>query len=419
MLAYNKLTRTLCCIAAIYMAQGVHAEEAQNNQDTPKVAETLATPQQDRISDVVIGRDLETLKTAQSRIAKLNNNGIEAENYFLVKAQAWLDFAMHEYYENDRSQVIENALAESYKLIKEMEAANNSISMDTLVIPESVRLREDLWKIAAELKQHQGFACAAAPIAELEVRLVWAGHEHQELGWRHAREHFAAAERLAKKARKLADNCFCPPEEKPCPMMVAKAVEPTQDVLDKSKVRPKKPFAEPVVIPEVSSEPIDLVNVPNNVHFGLDKSDINEKGALILDRVAEILKAYPHMTAILVGHTDSRASKAYNLALSERRAKSVLNYLIKKGIDKARFSYQAEGFNKLKTAEDELLGHALSRRVEIAYFGENIISYDQTGDIVVEEMRKEKAAKQAKSKRSSTPKKVSKKVKTGSKQLKK
>lgn len=410
MLAYNKLTRTLCCIAAIYMAQGVHAEEAQNKQDTPKVAETLATPQQDRISDVVIGRDLETLKTAQSRIAKLNNNGIEAENYFLVKAQAWLDFAMHEYYENDRSQVIENALAESYKLIKEMEAANNSISMDTLVIPESIRLREDLWKIAAELKQHQGFVCAAAPIAEMEVRLVWAGHEHEELGWRHAREHFAAAERLAKKARKLADNCFCPPEEKPCPMMVAKA-EPVQDVLDKSRVRPKKPFAEPVVIPEVSSEPIDLVNVPRNVHFALDKSDINEKGALILDRVAEILKAYPHMTAILVGHTDSRASKAYNLALSERRAKSVLNYLIKKGIDKARFSYQAEGFNKLKTAEDELLGHALSRRVEIAYFGENIISYDQTGDIVVEEMRKAKAAKAARNMSKKVPKKSKPSVK--------
>ena len=57
--------------------------------------------------------------------------------------------------------------------------------------------------------------------------------------------------------------------------------------------------------------------------------------------------------------------------------------------------------------------------MEIAYFGENIISYDQTGDIVVEEMRKAKAAKQAKSKRSSTPKKESKKVKTGSKKLKK
>jgi len=406
MLAYNKLTRTLCCIVALYMAQGVQAEEIKTTNETSNIAETLATPQQDRISDVVIGRDLTTLKTAQDRIAKLNNNGTDAENYFLVKAQAWLDFAMHEYYENDRTEVIEHALAESYKLIKEMEAANNQISMDTLLIPESVRLREDLWKIAAELKQHQGFACAAAPIAEMEVRLVWAGHEHEELGWRHAREHFAAAERLAKKARKLADNCFCPkPEEKPCPMVAVAPEQPTQDVLDKIKKRPKKPFAEPVVVPEVSAEPIDLVNVPNNVHFGLDKADINEKGALILDRVAEILKAYPHMTAILVGHTDSRASKAYNLALSERRAKSVLNYLVKKGIDKARFSYQAEGFNKLKTNEDELLGHALSRRVEIAYFGENIISYDQTGDIVMEEMRKAKAAKASRKQNKATIKK--------------
>ena len=166
-------------------------------------------------------------------------------------------------------------------------------------------------------------------------------------------------------------------------------------MLDMTKKRPKAP------------EPLALVNVPRNVHFGLDKSNINEKAVVILDRVAEILQAYPHMTAILVGHTDSRASKAYNLALSERRAKSVLNYLVKKGIDKSRFSYQAEGFNKLKTAEDELLGHALSRRVEIAYIGENIQSYDQTGDVVVEEMLKAKAAK------------ANKKTKTVSKKRKK
>jgi hypothetical protein len=61
----------------------------------------------------------------------------------------------------------------------------------------------------------------------MEVRLVWAGHEHQELGWRHAREHFAAAERLAKRAKKLVDNCFCPkPEDKPCPMIAVAPVEP-------------------------------------------------------------------------------------------------------------------------------------------------------------------------------------------------
>jgi outer membrane protein OmpA-like peptidoglycan-associated protein len=350
-------------------------------------------PEAKRITDQNVGVDLSILRQTQDRIAKLNTLGTGADNYYLVKAQAWLDFATQEYYVNDRGPVTDQALFQARDLIERMEQAQQNISLDTPVIAESERLREDLWEIAAELKKHQGFACAAAPLAEMEVRLVWAGHENKELGWRHAREHFAAAERLAKRAQKLADNCFCPkPEDKPCPMVAAQATP------------------EPVVVPKVIDEVkpvLSLVNVPRNVHFALDKSDINEKGALILDRVAEILKAYPHMTAILVGHTDSRASKAYNLALSERRAKSVLNYLVKKGIDKSRFSYQAEGFNKLKTAEDELLGHALSRRVEIAYLGENIISYDQTGDVVVEEMLKAKAAK------------ANKKTKTVSKKRKK
>ena len=391
MWAYNKLTRIALLAVAMSHTHLVFADDMPA-ESKPVVEETLSTPQQARISDVVIGRDLTVLKTAQDRIAKLNNNGVEAENYYLVKAQAWLDFAMHEYYENDRTQVIENALAEAYVLITQMEAASNQISMDTKVIPESVRLREDLWTIAGELKQHRGFVCASAPIAEMEVRLVWAGHENKELGWRHAREHFAAAERLAKRAKKLADNCFCPkPEDKPCPMVAAQATP------------------EPVVVPKVIDEVkpvLSLVNVPRNVHFALDKSNINTKAALVLDKIVQILDAYPNMNIRLVGHTDSRASKAYNLALSERRAKSVLSYLINKGIDSNRMGIRGEGFNDLKTAEDELIAHALSRRVEIEYFGETIESYDQTGDVVVEEMRKEKAAKAARNVSKKAPKKA-------------
>ena len=390
MWAYNKLTRIALLAVAMSHTHLVFADDMPA-ESKPVVEETLSTPQQARISDVVIGRDLTVLKTAQDRIAKLNNNGVEAENYYLVKAQAWLDFAMHEYYENDRTQVIENALAEAYVLITQMEAASNQISMDTKVIPESVRLREDLWKIAAELKAHQGFACAAAPIAEMEVRLVWAGHEHQELGWRHAREHFAAAERLAKRAKKLVDNCFCPkPEDKPCPMIAVAPVEP-----------------EPTTAPVTQKTQMRLVNVPRNVHFGLDKSNLNTKAVLVLDKVIMILKEYPNIDIRLVGHTDSRASQAYNLALSERRAKSVLKYLQQQGIGPNRMGMRGDGFNELKTAEDELIAHALSRRVEIEYFGEKIESYDQTGDVVVEEMLKAKAAK------------ANKKTKTVSKKRKK
>jgi outer membrane protein OmpA-like peptidoglycan-associated protein len=343
----------------------------------------VLNPEATRISDKKIRVDLTILKATQDRIAKLNSNGVGADNYYLVKAQSWLDFAMHEYYENDRSEVIDEALFQAQDLIERMEQADNNITLDTPVINESQRLREDLWTIAGELKQHRGFVCASAPIAEMEVRLVWAGHENKELGWRHAREHFAAAERLAKQARKLVDNCFCPqPEEKPCPLVAAVEPPPTQELLDMRKKRPQKPV-----------EPMALVNVPRNVHFGLDKSNINEKAVVILDRVTEILQAYPKLTIKLIGHTDSRASKAYNQALSERRAQSVLKYLLAKGIAADRIDLRGEGFNSLKTDADELLGHALSRRVEMDYLGETIESYDQTGDLVMEEVRKAKASK--------------------------
>jgi len=376
-------------VALLLAVNSGHAAESQ-----------VLNPEATRISDQKISVDLTVLKATQDRIAKLNSNGVGADNYYLVKAQSWLDFAMHEYYENDRSHVIDEALFQAQDLIERMEQADNNITLDTPVINESQRLREDLWTIAGELKQHRGFVCASAPIAEMEVRLVWAGHENKELGWRHAREHFAAAERLAKRAQKLADNCFCPqPAEKPCPLVAAVEPPPTQEMLDMTKKRPKPP------------EPLALVNVPRNVHFGLDKSNINEKAVVILDRVAEILQAYPNMTIRLIGHTDSRASKAYNQALSERRAQSVLKYLAAKGIAASRIELRGEGFNSLKTDADAIMGHALSRRVEMDYLGETIQSYDQTGDLVMEEVRKAKAAKVKANTSSKKAKKSPKKAK--------
>ena len=139
---------------------------------------------------------------------------------------------------------------------------------------------------------------------------------------------------------------------------------------------------------------------------------------VILDRVTEILQAYPKLTIKLIGHTDSRASKAYNQALSERRAQSVLKYLLSKGVAANRIDLRGEGFNSLKTDANELLGHALSRRVEMDYLGETIESYDQTGDLVMEEVRKAKAVKAANAKKAKSgklPKKVVKPAKKAKK----
>ena len=374
---------TLSLCSALWLAAGVvHAEES------------VVQPQETRISDEVVHADLTGLKLLQDRIARLNAGGVGADNYYLVKAQAWLDFAYHEYYENDRSQVIEQAIGQSAWLVGQMETAVANITLDTPVIEQSQRLREDLWTIAADMKRHQGFACAAAPLAEMEVRLVWAGHENKELGWRHAREHFAAAERLAKRARKLADNCVCPPEAtKPCP------VAETPPVVVETPVLP------PPVVPVVTPEPPPslLVNVPRNVHFALDKSDISGGSVVVLKRVAEILKVYPHMTITLEGHTDSRASKGYNLKLSKRRVDAVRNYLLKLGVAAERMTTIAMGMERTLSAEsDALMNHALSRRVEVAYFGEKIESYAQRDDLQLEAARQ--AAKKTKSKAKSKAK---------------
>lgn len=369
----------------------VSAPAVTANASYEAPAAVLTTPQQDRITDQVITADLNGMKGLQDRIAKLNANGVNADNYYLVKAQAWLDFAMHEYYENDRSLVIEHALAESAELIRQLEAANSNITMDTTVIAESQRLREDLWAISAKLKQHRGFRCAAAALAELEVRLVWAGHENKEMGWRHAREPIGAAERLAQQAQIQVEHCDETSEaQKPCPVL-----EPVKEAPICQAPTPGKPFSQTVLVPEAGPTPIALVNVPRNVHFGLDKSDINEKANIILNRVAEIMAAYPKMKILLIGHTDSRASQAYNQALSERRAKSVLKFLLSKGVAADRMDIRGEGFNNTLADADENMGHALSRRVEVAYLGENIQSYDQTGDLVLEEVRKKAAAAKA------------------------
>jgi hypothetical protein len=90
-------------------------------------------PEAKRITDQNVGVDLSILRQTQDRIAKLNTLGTGADNYYLVKAQAWLDFATQEYYVNDRGPVTDQALFQARNLIERMEQAQQNISLDTLL----------------------------------------------------------------------------------------------------------------------------------------------------------------------------------------------------------------------------------------------------------------------------------------------
>lgn len=102
----------------------------------------------------------------------------------------------------------------------------------------------------------------------------------------------------------------------------------------------------------------------NNLFFDYDSFVIKKESYSELDRLVEYLKKYDIKVQI-IGHTDSIGSKDYNLQLSENRAKAVVSYLIKKGIDPSRL--QAIGKGDSEPIMDNSLKHnrSLNRRVEI------------------------------------------------------
>ncbi|MBN9565437.1 MAG: peptidoglycan-associated lipoprotein Pal [Alphaproteobacteria bacterium] len=77
-------------------------------------------------------------------------------------------------------------------------------------------------------------------------------------------------------------------------------------------------------------------NVGDRVFFAFDRYDVAAEGQAVLHRQAEWLKKYPSTLVVVEGHCDERGTREYNLALGERRAHSVKNYLISLGVDANR-----------------------------------------------------------------------------------
>jgi outer membrane protein OmpA-like peptidoglycan-associated protein len=109
------------------------------------------------------------------------------------------------------------------------------------------------------------------------------------------------------------------------------------------------------------------VLVLNEIYFEYDKSNITKEAAFELDKAVEAMKKYPDLVIMVKAHTDSRGSDKYNMRLSDRRAKSTVQYIISKGIAKERISGQGYGESQPKVkcgdkcTEEE---HAQNRRSE-------------------------------------------------------
>ena len=107
--------------------------------------------------------------------------------------------------------------------------------------------------------------------------------------------------------------------------------------------------------------------VLNPILFDLDKSNIKAQAAFELDKVVAVMNKYPEMVIAVGAHTDSRATDAYNLRLSEARAQSTVQYIISKGISGKRISGKGYGESQPKVSCGDNCSeadHQLNRRSE-------------------------------------------------------
>ncbi|HSM54116.1 MAG TPA: OmpA family protein [Erythrobacter sp.] len=120
-----------------------------------------------------------------------------------------------------------------------------------------------------------------------------------------------------------------------------------------------------VDVTEVDNGQAILVNLPDGVTFDVGSATLKPGFRETLDGVADSLIKYPNSLVDVYGHTDSTGSDAFNQTLSERRAQTVANYMMSRGVSQARIRWQGFGETMPIADNGTEQGRARNRRVEI------------------------------------------------------
>lgn len=125
--------------------------------------------------------------------------------------------------------------------------------------------------------------------------------------------------------------------------------------------------AEPVVLRDEAKVPeatrVEFVN--EDILFAFDSSELSDQTQRILNNMAEYLRTNPRLKATVAGHCDERGTKAYNMALGERRAKSVKNVLVSMGIGADRLSTVSYGEERPVALGKDEMSWAKNRRAQL------------------------------------------------------
>jgi OmpA-OmpF porin, OOP family len=363
----NALPAVAFALSALVIAGCSTSSGQQSNSSTTPAAKQS-------ITDGAIASDYANYETEQGRIKSLNDTGKHrVASYSLAKAQCWLDVSLHEYSRNDRSNFPRLAFEESFKITEYLGkggavGAPANPAMQTPLVNDAAKLRQDLWDAAAKLKGHPGFVCAEQKTACAEVELVHAGNEFNQQQWRHAKPYIQIAEDLIGDAQKAAEACT------PAP------------------VAPRAAVPAPVAVPTPAPAPAPVaapaapVNASANVLFNFDKRDMANVRSYTKDQldtlIGQVKGGAIAVTGIkLIGHADrlnSTGNANYNVQLSQDRVNTIKNYMVNAGVpanlistDFKADTTQIEACTKAKFRSNAELQECLlpNRRVEVVLTG--------------------------------------------------
>ncbi|MGV7105634.1 OmpA family protein [Flavobacterium sp. U410] len=125
-------------------------------------------------------------------------------------------------------------------------------------------------------------------------------------------------------------------------------------------------------------EGIKLTLNENAIRFNLNESSLTTTAKTNLDKLVSVFKDYDDTNIIIYGHTDSSGNDDYNMSLSVKRAESVKNYLVTKGLSGTRFQIVGMGETDPIDTNETKEGMANNRRVEFAIIAnENMVQEAQ------------------------------------------
>lgn len=118
---------------------------------------------------------------------------------------------------------------------------------------------------------------------------------------------------------------------------------------------------------EMAKKTLDTLKSQQTVYFDFDRSTIKSDFMPVLAKHAEFLVANPGQKIVIEGHCDSRGTPEYNIALGERRAKSIEQYLTTAGVRSSQISVVSYGEEKLAVMGASDYAMAQNRRGVLVY----------------------------------------------------